>query len=89
LEVWDDAMVPRPDLELFKAAVDAAGEAIVIISADLDELGPVIKYVNPAFTRMTGYETREVLGRSPLLLQGPRMSPERGARPLCPTPSEG
>ncbi|GJD57987.1 Blue-light-activated histidine kinase 1 [Methylobacterium dankookense] len=64
-------MVPGPDLEVFKAAVEAAGEAIVITSAELDEPGPVIEYVNPAFTRMTGYEVREVLGRSPRLLQGP------------------
>ncbi|WP_245930595.1 PAS domain S-box protein [Methylobacterium radiodurans] len=85
----DDAMVPRPDLELFKAAVEAAGEAIVITSADLDELGPFNESVNPAFTRMTGYEAREVQGRSPLLLQGTRMSPERGARPLCPSPLVG
>lgn len=71
LECLDDAMVPAPDLEVFKAAVEAAGEAIVITSAELDEPGPRIEYVNPAFTRMTGYEAREVMGRSPRLLQGP------------------
>ena len=60
-----------PDLEVFKAAVEAVGEAIVITSAELDEPGPRIEYVNPAFTRMTGYEAREVMGRSPRLLQGP------------------
>lgn len=40
MEVRDDAMVPRPDLEVLKAAVETAGEAIVITSADLDELAP-------------------------------------------------
>jgi len=44
-----------PDPKLLQAAVEASGEAIVITSADLDEPGPRIEYVNPAFTRMTGY----------------------------------
>jgi PAS domain S-box-containing protein len=64
-------MVPLPDLEVFKAAVEAAGEAILITSAELEEPGPRIEYANPAFTRMSGYEAHEVLGRSPRLLQGP------------------
>ena len=68
----DEARTPPPDLEVFKAAVEAAGEAILITSAELDEPGPRIEYANPAFTRMTGYEAHEVLGRSPRLLQGSR-----------------
>ena len=71
LEGRYDAMGEGPDLDVFKAAVEAAGEAILITSADLDEPGPRIEYANPAFTRMTGYEAHEVLGRSPRLLQGP------------------
>jgi len=31
--------------------------------------GPEIVYVNPAFTRMTGYEPEEVLGKTPRILQ--------------------
>ena len=58
--------------ELFRAAVEAAGEAIVITSTDLEAPGPVIEYVNPAFTRMTGYRLQEVLGRTPRMLQGPK-----------------
>ncbi|WP_246102161.1 HWE histidine kinase domain-containing protein [Methylobacterium terricola] len=61
-----------PDLEVFKAVVEASGEAILITSAELDEPGPRIEYANPAFTRMTGYEAHEILGRSPRFLQGPR-----------------
>jgi PAS domain S-box-containing protein len=60
----------KPDPRLLQAAVEASGEAIVITSADLDEPGPCIEYVNPAFTRMTGYEAEEVLGLSPRILQG-------------------
>ena len=43
----------------------------MITSADLDEPGPRIEYVNPAFTRMTGYGAEEVVGLTPRLLQGP------------------
>ncbi|MFK5595667.1 HWE histidine kinase domain-containing protein [Methylobacterium sp. HMF5984] len=59
------------DLRLLRAAVEAAGEAILITTADLDEPGPIIVYANPAFARMTGYEAHEVTGRSPRFLQGP------------------
>ncbi|WHQ72621.1 PAS domain S-box protein [Methylorubrum extorquens] len=61
----------RPDLEVLFAAVEASGEAILITSADLAEPGPRIEYANPAFTRMTGYTAREVLGCTPRMLQGP------------------
>lgn len=67
----EDAGVTAPvDPSLWKAAVEASGEAILITSAELDEPGPRILYANPAFTRMTGYEAREVLGLTPRLLQG-------------------
>ncbi|WP_426220622.1 HWE histidine kinase domain-containing protein [Methylobacterium sp. NFXW15] len=58
------------DLRLLQAAVEATGEAILITTADLDEPGPIIVYANPAFTRLTGYDAREVVGRSPRFLQG-------------------
>ena len=58
------------DLRLLQAAVEATGEAILITTADLDEPGPLIVYANPAFTRLTGYDAREVVGRSPRFLQG-------------------
>ncbi|MCJ2049464.1 HWE histidine kinase domain-containing protein [Methylobacterium sp. J-070] len=67
-----DADPIRPDLSVLLAAVEASGEAVLITSADLGEPGPRIEYVNPAFTRMTGYEVREVVGRSPRFLQGPK-----------------
>jgi len=59
------------DLRLLRAAVEATGEAILITTADLDEPGPVIIYANPAFTRLSGYDAAEVVGRSPRFLQGP------------------
>lgn len=50
----NNATTPAPDPEVLHAAVEASGEAIMITSAELDEPGPRIEYVNPAFTRMTG-----------------------------------
>ncbi|GJD58901.1 HWE histidine kinase domain-containing protein [Methylobacterium dankookense] len=67
----DETEPVRPDLDVLFAAVEATGEAVLITSAELNEPGPRIEYANPAFTRMTGYAPREVLGRSPRLLQGP------------------
>jgi PAS domain-containing protein len=67
----DDVGQGGPDLRVLLAAVEASGEAILITSAGLDEPGPRIEYINPAFTRMTGYEADEVIGRTPRLLQGP------------------
>lgn len=66
----DDVEPTRPDLGVLFAAVEASGEAILITSAELDEPGPRIEYVNPAFTRMTGYAAREIVGRTPRFLQG-------------------
>jgi PAS domain S-box-containing protein len=71
LAARDETDTGSVDLRLLRAAVEATGEAILITSAELDEPGPRIEYANPAFTRMTGYEAHEVVGRSPRLLQGP------------------
>ncbi len=57
-------------LELFKDAVQQANESIVITSAQLDKPGPTIVFVNPAFTKMTGYTLQEIIGKTPRILQG-------------------
>ncbi|MBA2447694.1 MAG: PAS domain S-box protein [Chloroflexi bacterium] len=59
-------------LRLFGSAVREADEAIMVTTADLDQPGPLIVSVNPAFTRMTGYPAEEAVGRSPRILQGPK-----------------
>ncbi|MGR6035195.1 MAG: PAS domain S-box protein [Candidatus Nitrosoglobus sp.] len=38
----------------------------------ITDLGGNIEYVNPAFTRLTGYEAEEVIGKNPRLLQSGR-----------------
>ncbi len=61
--------IPRPTFSLADV-VAAAGDVVLVTAADLDMPGPTIVYVNPAFTRVTGYAAEEVLGRTPRLLQG-------------------
>lgn len=57
-------------LWLFKDAMQQVNESIVITSAQLDEPGPNIMFVNPSFTRMTGYTPEEITGKTPRILQG-------------------
>jgi PAS domain S-box-containing protein len=53
------------------AAVEQAADSIMIT----DPKG-TIQYVNPAFTKMTGYASAEVLGRNPRLLKSDRHDAE-------------
>ncbi len=60
------------DVEQFRQIVERAQDVIIVTeAAPLDEPGPRIVYVNPAFTRLTGYTPEEVIGRSPRFLQHP------------------
>ena len=59
-------------LRLLGSAVEQAMESILITDAEIDLPGPQIVFVNPAFTRMTGYSAEDVIGKTPRILQGPR-----------------
>lgn len=65
-----DLQVAEEAIRLLLSAVQQSRDSIVITTALLDHPGPEIVYVNPAFTEMTGYETEEVLGKTPRILQG-------------------
>ncbi|RJT80008.1 EAL domain-containing protein [Arthrobacter cheniae] len=59
---------------LFESVVTHAGDVVLVTGAepiDAASGGPKVVYVNPAFTRMTGYEAHEILGRTPRILQSP------------------
>jgi PAS domain S-box-containing protein len=58
-------------LQLLKTAIEQSNESIIIMTARLDPPGPEIVYVNPAFTKMTGYAPEDVVGKTPHILQGP------------------
>jgi len=54
----------RQQLQVLTTAVNMVSEAIAVV----DRAGR-ISAVNPAFTRLTGYTAREVIGKSPRVLQ--------------------
>ena len=58
-------------LRLLTSALENAHDSVVITGPHLDEPGPEILYVNPAFTALTGYALDEVVGKTPRILQGP------------------
>lgn len=57
--------------EMSLAAFESAGEAIVIT-----DLSGAIRYVNPAFEKISGYRRGEVLGQNPRVLKSGRHPPE-------------
>jgi len=57
-------------LRLIESAIQQAGDAVVITMANPGRSSSRIVYVNPAFTKMTGYSAEEVTGKL-TLLQGP------------------
>lgn len=59
-------------LRLLGSAVEQAQESILITDAQLELPGPRIVFVNPAFTKMTGYTKEELIGKTPRILQGPK-----------------
>ena len=68
-----DKIEEKQKLKLLESVVTKTKDAVMITDADiLQEQGPKIIYVNEAFTKMTGYEAIEVIGKSPKILQGPK-----------------
>lgn len=56
---------------LFQAALDQSYNSVVITDVNNSGDGPSIIYANPSFEKMTGYSLRELIGKSPKILQGP------------------
>lgn len=52
--------------------LESMSESILVTDTNLDEPGPFIIYVNPAFEKMTGWSRTEIIGKSPRILQGPK-----------------
>lgn len=60
-------------LKLLESVVTNTTDSVMITEAETVDLsGPRIIYVNTAFTQMTGYSAEEVIGKTPLILQGPK-----------------
>jgi PAS domain S-box-containing protein len=63
-------------LKLFESVITNTKDAILITDAEPSEgIGHKIIYVND-FTKMTGYDAEEVIGKSPKMLQGPNSNKE-------------
>ncbi len=58
-------------LELLQCAIDQASETIVITDHEAK-----IIYVNPAFSKITGYSIDEAIGKNPRILQSGETKPE-------------
>ncbi len=59
--------LPQSNLALLATAIEQAGDAIMIT-----DIAARIRYVNPAFTRMTGYSAREAIGQNANILNSGR-----------------
>ncbi|MGY2897274.1 sensor domain-containing protein [Deinococcus sp. UYEF24] len=58
---------------LLESVLAFANDSVLITEAEpVTDSGPRILYANEAFTRTTGYTMREILGKTPRILQGPR-----------------
>ncbi len=64
------------DEKLLASVVHFSEDSIIVTNNQLDEPGPTIVYVNPGFTKMTGYAPEEALGKTPRMLQGPKTDQE-------------
>lgn len=57
---------------IFRSLVENTNDVIMVLDATpLEQGGPFIVYVNPAFERLMGYSAEEVMGQNPKMLQGP------------------
>jgi len=59
-------------LKLLETVVTQTKDAVIITEAEKSKKGsiPKIVFVNPAFTYMTGYKAKEVVGKSPAIFMG-------------------
>jgi PAS domain S-box-containing protein len=69
---WQNAGLATAERERLATAVDQASESILMADAD-----GKITYVNPAFTRITGYPSAEAVGRHAAFLTEGAVGPER------------
>ena len=64
-------------LEIFQQLAQSTNDVIVVTPVTpLAPPGPIVVYVNPAFTALTGYEPNEIIGHSTRLLHGPNTDPK-------------
>ena len=71
LQPWGASLRPSELLHLLEAAVDQLHDIVFITEAEsIDSAGRRILFVNGAFSRATGFDAREVIGRTPNVTVG-------------------
>ncbi|WP_192036097.1 bifunctional diguanylate cyclase/phosphodiesterase [Halomonas sp. YLGW01] len=65
-------------LHVLERSLEASSNGVIIFEATRG--GYSVVYVNPAFTRVTGYPAEEVLGRSSTFLEGPETDPHQAVQ---------
>ena len=67
-----DRQAAQAHLMLLEASISHLKDMVIITEAEpIKAPGPRIVFVNAAFERHTGYSRKEVMGKTPRLLQGP------------------
>jgi PAS domain S-box-containing protein len=56
--------------ELVRALAERSETGVVLTDANPDQHGPIIRYVNPAFCVLTGYDCEDLVGTSARRFQG-------------------
>ncbi|OXA77742.1 PAS domain S-box-containing protein [Flavobacterium aquidurense] len=60
-------------LKLLETVITQSKDSILITEANsVDRKIPKIVYVNPAFSQMSGYQSNEIIGKSPNIFKGPK-----------------
>lgn len=67
-------IIAEERLHILERSLEASSNGAVIV--DVREEGKPVVYVNPAFTRITGYLEQEVIGHAPVFLTGDETAPE-------------
>lgn len=67
----DGAGMPAPLPQALQRVLEACGEAALVTDAPDRGQPPLVLGVNAAFSRLTGYASAAVIGKSPAMLQGP------------------
>jgi PAS domain S-box-containing protein len=64
-------------LKLLETVITQSKDSILITEANsADRRIPKIVYVNPAFSQMSGYQSNEIIGKSPNIFKGPKSDSE-------------
>jgi PAS domain S-box-containing protein len=68
-------------LKLIESVITNTSDAVLITEADpIGKPGPRIIYANDAFEKVTGYSPKEMMGKTPRILQGPKTDQEELGR---------